>query len=151
MTEETAALLVGSARPRGNLARLGVRAGVFVLVLACAIGGFLFGYDTGVISGALLYLRDDPILEGLGSKQDFVEGAIVSGTTFGAAVGAGLGSLASDRLGRRKTILVADVIFVVGPATLSFASSCAQLIWGRVIVGLGVGLASMIVRCGQLL
>ena len=85
-----------------------------LLVLTGAIGGFLFGYDTGVVSGALFYLRDDPILAGLpAGSEDLVEGAIVAGTTVGAALGAGLGSVASDRLGRRQSILYADAFFLM--------------------------------------
>lgn len=117
-----------------------------LLVLTGAIGGFLFGYDTGVVSGALFYLRDDPILAGLpAGSEDLVKGAIVAGTTVGAALGAGLGSVASDRLGRRQSILYADAFFTVGSVLLAFSTSAFQLIAGRVIVGLGVGVASMIV------
>jgi len=116
------------------------------LVLVIGMGGFLFGYDTGVISGALLYLRDDAILKKLSANErDWTEGAIVSATTLGAAFGAGVGSFVSDRFGRRRAILFADVLFVSGSLMLALATSSTQLIAGRFVVGLGVGLASMIV------
>lgn len=158
--DETTALFPrggsGGAHARGNASSSGRRkdhpprlsAYGALLVATCGIGGFLFGYDTGVISGALLYLRDDPIMariEADRAEADFIEGAIVSGTTVGAALGAALGGLVSDRIGRRRAILLADVSFVAGSAALAFARSCADLIAGRVLVGVGVGLASMIV------
>src|SRR6201989_843430 len=73
-----------------------------------ALGGLLFGYDTGVISGALLYIPDDFKL------TPFLTGAIVGGLLLGAMVGAACAGRLSDRLGRRTLIIVAGVIFTGG-------------------------------------
>ncbi len=118
-----------------------------LLVLTCGVGGFLFGYDTGVISGALFYIeREGEVLAGLDeARLAFTKGLIVSGTTLGAAAGALSGGWLSDAWGRRASILAADAAFAVGSLGLALATSAAQLIVFRVIVGLGVGVASMIV------
>ena len=73
-----------------------------------ALGGLLFGYDTGVISGAILFITED---FGLSA---FMQGAVVAGLLLGAMVGAGLAGSMSDRLGRRRLIMIAAVTFTVG-------------------------------------
>ena len=105
-----------------------------------ATGGLLFGYDTGVISGALLFIRQD-----FAPLSPFVEGIIVSTLLVGAVVGALSGGPLSDRVGRRPTALLAAVIFGLGALAVAFAPSVAFIIFGRFLLGLGVGLASMIV------
>ena len=105
-----------------------------------ATGGLLFGYDTGVISGALLFIRQD-----FAPLSPFVEGIIVSTLLVGAVVGALSGGPLSDRAGRRPTALLAAVIFGLGALAVAFAPSVAFIIFGRFLLGLGVGLASMIV------
>lgn len=88
----------------------GIPSFVYITVVVCALGGLLFGYDTGVISGALLLLREDFGLD------PFLEGLVVSSLLVGAMVGAiACGSLC-DRFGRRRLALVAAVIFGVGPS-----------------------------------
>ena len=104
-----------------------------------ATGGLLFGYDTGVISGALLFIRQDFEL------TSFLEGIIVSFLLVGAMVGALSGGPLSDRIGRRPTTLLAAIIFGLGAVAVAFAPSVAFIILGRFLLGLGVGLASMIV------
>src|ERR671916_130200 len=104
-----------------------------------ATGGLLFGYDTGVISGALLFIRQDFEL------TSFLEGIIVSFLLVGAMVGALSGGPLSDRIGRRPTTLLAAIIFGVGAVAVAFAPSVAFITLGRFLLGLGVGLASMIV------
>jgi sugar porter (SP) family MFS transporter len=104
-----------------------------------ATGGLLFGYDTGVISGALLFIRQDFPL------TPFLEGIIVSTLLVGAVVGALSGGPLSDRVGRRPTALLAAVVFGAGALAVAFAPSVAFIIFGRFFLGLGVGLASMIV------
>jgi sugar porter (SP) family MFS transporter len=105
-----------------------------------ATGGLLFGYDTGVISGALLFIRQD-----FAPLSPFVEGIIVSTLLVGAVLGALSGGPLSDRVGRRPTALLAAVIFGAGALAVAFAPSVAFIIFGRFLLGLGVGLASMIV------
>ncbi|CAN6485800.1 unnamed protein product [Victoria cruziana] len=110
---------------------------VLRLAFSAGIGGLLFGYDTGVISGALLYIRDDF------SSVDRRTESIVSMAVAGAIIGAAVGGWANDRFGRRTTILVADFLFFVGDVMMASAPNPGLLIVGRVFVGLGVGMASM--------
>ncbi|CAN6213880.1 unnamed protein product [Urochloa humidicola] len=114
----------------------------FILRLAfsAGIGGLLFGYDTGVISGALLYIRDDFSQV---EKSTVLQETIVSMAVAGAIVGAGAGGWMNDRFGRRPSILIADLLFLAGSMVMCFAPSPSIIIAGRVLVGLGVGMASM--------
>ncbi|XWS65905.1 hypothetical protein CRYUN_Cryun05aG0153700 [Craigia yunnanensis] len=110
------------------------------LALSAGIGGLLFGYDTGVISGALLYMRED--------FQDFdrktwLQEIIVSMAVAGAIVGAAIGGWINDRFGRKISILLADGLFAVGALVMAFAQVPWMIILGRFFVGLGVGMASM--------
>ena len=107
------------------------------LVSVSAIGGFLFGYDTGVISGAQLYfVLDFPTIT---SAQ---RSLVVSIALAGAAVGSLFSGTASDKVGRKKLIMFADLLFTLGAFTMAFAPSIAVLMIGRVLVGLGVGVAA---------
>ena len=107
----------------------------FVVLLAAfaAIGGFLFGYDTGVVSGAMLLLRDEFSLSSL--QQE----AVVSVTIGGAFVAALFGGVVSDRFGRKTCTILASFVFTVGAVVLGFAQNLAMLIAGRLILGLGIG------------
>lgn len=109
------------------------------LTIIASLGGFLFGYDTGVISGALLYIGYDFPLTNLTKEL------IVSGTVFGAIIGAGLAGPLSNRQGRKRVLLLGDVVFICGAILMCAAPVLWLLIVGRVVVGIGIGLASMIV------
>ncbi|CAH9141490.1 unnamed protein product [Cuscuta epithymum] len=113
---------------------------VLRLAFSAGIGGLLFGYDTGVISGALLYIRDD--FKSV-DRRTVLQEAIVSTAVAGAIIGAAVGGWLSDRFGRRTALLCADLLFLVGAIVMAFAPGPAVLIAGRVFVGLGVGMASM--------
>jgi len=108
------------------------------LVGIAALGGLLFGYDTGVISGALLFIRTEFALSP--TMQGVVAGIALAGAAFGAAFA---GSLA-DRFGRRLVLLVTGVVFVVGAVLAALAPTTSILLAGRVIVGVGIGFASML-------
>jgi SP family galactose:H+ symporter-like MFS transporter len=114
----------------------------FVRVAAAitATGGLLFGYDTGVISGALLFITKD-----FAPLSSFLQGVIVSVLLVGAVTGAIAGGPLSDRLGRRPVVLLAAIIFAVGAIAAALAPNVLILIFARFILGLGVGLASLIV------
>src|SRR5262245_4214877 len=101
-----------------------------------AIGGLLFGYDTGVISGAELFLKKDFVL------STFDLELIVSGVLAGAAIGSLVGGRLADLHGRRRLLFVTAVIFAAGALVCAGALSPAMLVAGRLIVGLGIGLAS---------
>jgi sugar porter (SP) family MFS transporter len=130
MAEATSAHSEGSA---GN------RRFVYIVASIAALGGLLFGFDTGVISGALLFIRQDFNLNA------FTEGFIVSSLLLGAMVGAGVSGALSDRLGRRTIILVAAIIFAVGAIGAALSPTVEMLIFFRFVLGLGVGTASALV------
>ena len=103
-----------------------------------ALGGLLFGYDTGVISGALPFLKDAFQLSAL------MLGILTSCALGGAAVGAIVAGGLSDHFGRKPVILVVAVIFFVGAIVSAIADTLPVLIAGRLLVGVGIGVASML-------
>lgn len=120
------------------------------LVFVAAIGGFLFGYDTGVISGALPYIRDDlllpdPTYSSDSSKLASVQELIVSSAIIAAAISCIFGGWLGDALGRKTSLLLADLLFTLGALAMSLAPGVAVLICGRVMIGLGIGIASVVV------
>lgn len=104
-----------------------------------ALGGLLFGYDTGVIAGAILFINED-----LGLSP-FMSGLVVSSLLVGAMVGAAFAGPIADATGRRKLVLVAAVVFAVGAIGAALATSAGMLVLFRVVLGLAVGAASLIV------
>ncbi|MBA0696244.1 hypothetical protein Goari_002817 [Gossypium aridum] len=113
---------------------------VLGLTVIAGIGGLLFGYDTGVISGALLYIKDDFEIV---RQSSFLQETIVSMALVGAMIGAASGGWINDAYGRKKATLLADVVFTAGAIVMAAAPDPYVLILGRLLVGLGVGTASV--------
>jgi sugar porter (SP) family MFS transporter len=110
------------------------------LTAITALGGLLFGYDTGVVSGALLFLKDDfPHISSL--QKEVVTSILLAGAATGA-IGAGR---VADRIGRQPTILVTAVIFVTGVLGAAFSPTFIVLLAAQVVIGLAVGSASIVV------
>ena len=107
--------------------------------LLIAIGSFLFGYDTGVISGALLFIKEDLRL------SDFEQGTVVSVLLLGAIAGALVVGRISDRIGRKKTLGLVALIFFAGILMATVANSYTVMLIARMIMGLGVGGVSALV------
>jgi sugar porter (SP) family MFS transporter len=109
------------------------------LAAIASIGGFLFGYDTGVISGALLYIKNDFHL------SSFQQSAVVAVLVGGAAAGAMVGGRLADRLGRRRSLMAVAALFVVGIAGASLTPDLGGLVAARLLIGISVGAASVTV------
>jgi MFS transporter, SP family, major inositol transporter len=108
------------------------------LTVIATLGGLLFGYDTGVISGALLYMKDDLNLSAFG------EATVVSSLLFpGAAFGALFGGRVADRIGRKRSLLVCAVLFLVGALGCALAPTVQIMVAARIVLGLGVGAAAV--------
>lgn len=108
-----------------------------ILTFLAALGGFLFGYDTGVISGAM-----PPITRSLSLTTPQKE-MVVSCTVLSAFIFSIVGGTINTNFGRRVSILLSSFIFTVGALLMGIAWDYSSLILGRVVVGCGIGLASL--------
>ena len=111
---------------------------VSLVTATAALGGLLFGYDTGIISGALLFLKTE---FGLSPNMQAV---VTSAALGGAAAGATFGGFVADRFGRRSVMLVLATWFVAGSLVCAIAASVAVLIAGRVLLGICIGIVSFV-------
>ncbi|RDW59420.1 hypothetical protein BP6252_12507 [Coleophoma cylindrospora] len=107
-----------------------------------AIGGFLFGYDSGVITSTI---GQPTFVDYFGNPSNSETGGIVSSFTGGAILGALAVSWSADMLGRKKTVFVGGCISAFGCALQAGAATIGMLIAGRLIAGIAVGLLSAIV------
>jgi len=103
-----------------------------------ALGGLLFGFDTGIISGAILFISNEYQL------TPWMNGAVVGAVLFGAFLGSAISGRSADTLGRRRLLIFTAVIFVVGTVMASIASGITMLIWGRIVVGIAIGISSFV-------
>ena len=110
---------------------------VILIAAVAAVGGLLFGFDTGVISGAMLFIVPE---FHLGPAE---QGLVVSAVTFGALFGALIGGTSSDTIGRRWTNIAAGLSFVAGSIFSALAPNVEVLIASRVLIGLAIGLTSV--------
>ena len=120
-----------STRPQANTNLF-----VYIAAAISALGGMLFGYDTGVISGAILFIQQDFAL-----SPALIE-VVVSSVVLGAMLGAFAGGALTDRFGRRIVLIVTAGLFAFGAVGTSLAPTVFWLVIGRVIVGMAIGVAS---------
>ena len=121
-----------------NKTKSEVKPFVYVAVGIAAVGGLLFGYDTGVISGAILFIKKQFSLSAT------MEEIVVSAVLVGAVLGAFMGGLFANRYGRRKMIILAGIIFSVSAIGTSLAPTVPWLIAARIVSGIAIGIASFI-------
>lgn len=117
---------------------MSIKCRYFYLIIAfiAAFAGILFGFDTGVISGAILFIRDEYHLSA--QMNGIVTGAVLVGAFIGAICSGRL----SDYFGRRKLLIADAIIFIVGTLLTVIAPSVFVLIASRIIVGVAIGIAS---------
>ncbi|MFI4955466.1 MAG: sugar porter family MFS transporter [Gammaproteobacteria bacterium] len=111
---------------------------LFMIATTAALSGILFGYDTGVISGAILFINGEFNL----SPQ--MNGLVVSAVLFGAVCGSLCSGRITDHFGRRKILIVVSLVFISASFISAFAQTVAELISGRIIVGFAIGIASYV-------
>ena len=111
---------------------------IFTIATVAALGGFLFGYDTGIISGALEFIRQTyPV-------NTFMQEVIVSSVVLGALLGAILSGRLTDFFGSKNMLLYMAVLFIAGTLLSSLAFNISILILGRLIIGIAIGVTSYI-------
>lgn len=127
-----------SAGPRVSPRARDAKRFIVGIAAIAALGGALFGYDTGVISGALPFMEDHFGLTSLG------EGVITSALLIGAAFGSLIGGRMSDALGRRNSLLWAGAVFIGGAMAVAVSPGVPVMTAARFVLGLAVGSASVI-------
>ncbi len=108
------------------------------IVLVASLGGFLFGYDTAVISGTIGFVKNKFGLDSV------MEGWYVSSALVGCLAGVSVAGVLSDRFGRRRVLLMAGALFTASAIGCALSGSHASLIAYRLVGGVGVGVASML-------
>jgi sugar porter (SP) family MFS transporter len=111
---------------------------VYLATAISALGGMLFGYDIGVISGAILFIKKEF------SLSAGMEEIVVSSVLLGSLIGAVAGGVLADRLGRRRLLIVTAIVFGLGAIGAALAPGTASLIAARVIAGAAIGIASFV-------
>jgi len=109
-----------------------------VLALIAALGGFLFGFDTAVISGTINFVKDRFVLDALS------EGWFVSIALLGCIFGVMLAGFLSDNFGRKLVLILSAILFSVSAIGCVFSATFWELVIFRFIGGLGIGVASII-------
>jgi MFS transporter, SP family, galactose:H+ symporter len=112
----------------------------YIYFIACVagLGGILFGFDTGVVSGAIMFISRDF------SLTNFQEGAVVSIVMFGAIFGTLVSNFISRNLGRHFALIVAGLLFTICAIGSAFSGSLSMLIGMRLFLGVAIGIASYV-------
>jgi sugar porter (SP) family MFS transporter len=130
------AALLGAVFSHADAGEIVVGKFVFIVATIAALSGLLFGFDTGVISGALPFIKKQFVLDPVG------EGMVVSGVLFGATFSSIASGRLTDHFGRKKVIFGTAMLFGIGSILTAFAPNIPLLVAGRVVLGLAIGAAS---------
>ncbi|KAI1796985.1 general substrate transporter [Ganoderma leucocontextum] len=114
------------------------------LAIFCAIGSFLFGYDSGIISSVITFSSFKSFVNNPGN-YDSLSGAVVSTFTGGCFFGAATAGWTNDKLGRIRTVQLGAAISLWGCAMQAGANSFATMLIGRIVAGFAIGVLSMTV------
>ncbi len=115
-----------------------MNARIFFWSLTSALAGFLFGFDTVVISGA------EKTIQALWGLSPGIHGIAMASALYGTVVGSLIGGWPSDRFGRKKTLLWIGVLYFVGAVGSALATNVTYFIVARVIGGLGIGISTVV-------
>ncbi|MBV4429226.1 sugar porter family MFS transporter [Clostridium tyrobutyricum] len=110
-----------------------------IIYIFGALGGLLFGYDTGVISGAILFIQKQMNLD------SWQQGWVVSAVLLGAVLGAAIIGPMSDKYGRKKLVMLSSIIFFIGALGSAFSPEFWTLIISRIVLGMAVGASSALI------
>src|SRR3990167_4955126 len=109
---------------------------VLLVASIAALSGILFGYDTGVISGAILFITEQF------HCSSALNGFIVSSVLLGACAGSLISGRVTDHVGRKRMLIFDAVLFIIGTLITAFATTITVLVIGRIVVGVAIGIAS---------
>lgn len=112
---------------------------LYIIAIVASLGGLLSGFDTGVISGALLFINET------WAMSSWEQGWVVSAAIVGAVIGAAMNGSLSDIYGRKKIIVATGIIFAIGSIMCAYAVSPMWLIISRMVIGLAVGMVNFVV------
>lgn len=109
---------------------------IILVSSAAGLGGLLYGYDTAVISGAIGFIQE------LYALSPAMEGFVISSIMLGGVIGVGFSGFLGDKIGRKKVLIIAAIVFAISAILSAIASTVWVLIIARIIGGLGIGMAS---------
>ena len=111
---------------------------LYICTLIAALGGLLSGYDTGVISGALIFINQNFHL------TSFLSGLLVASVSLGAVFGAFVNGFLADKIGRKNTLILISIVFLIASIFCAVSKNPTELIIARFMLGIGVGVVSFI-------
>ena len=132
--EKTSSLAINPAVARPNEKMSGQ---IFLWAITSALAGFLFGFDTVVISGAEQHIQT------LWGLSPGMHGFAIASALYGTVLGSLFGGLPTDYLGRKKTLLSIGVLYVISAVGCAFANGVGMFIAARVIGGIGIGISTV--------